>query len=393
MNSEDVVIVAAARTPIGRFGGVLADVPASQLGAHVIRALLAQTNIPAEDVSEVILGQVLTAGCGQNPARQAAMGAGLPEQVPAMTINKVCGAGQKSLHLASQAIRCGDAEIVIAGGQDSMSRAPHLLPRGGSAYGVGSVELRDSMVVDGLWDAFNDYHMGNTAENLVERYQIRREDQDAFALGSQQKAADAIAAGRIAEEIVPIEVRHGKATVRVTEDESPRPNLTIEKLANLKPAFKEGGTVTAGNSSGLNDGAAAVVVMARSRAERLGLEPMATIRAYGSGGVDPSVMGLGPVPASRNSLAKAGWSAQDLDLIELNEAFAAQSLAVIREMAWNPDRINVNGGAIALGHPLAASGCRIVVALAHEMARRDAKRGLASLCIGGGLGVSICLER
>ncbi|MGE4482842.1 acetyl-CoA C-acetyltransferase [Acidocella sp.] len=390
---DDIVIVAAKRTPVGRLGGALARESASSLGARVVRALLAETGVPAGEISEVIMGQVLTAGCGQNPARQAALGAGLPNEVGAMTINQVCGAGQKSLHLAAQAIRCGDAEIVIAGGQDSMSQAPYLLPRDRAPYGVGPMKVREAMTVDGLWDVFNDYHMGVTAENLVQNFQIRRDEQDEFALASQRKAADAIMAGRIDTEIVPVEVQHKREKFRVVEDESPRPDITIEKLSSLKPVFKEGGTVTAGNSSGLNDGAAAVMVMTRRRAEAYGLTPLAAIKAYATGGVDPSIMGLGPVPASRKCLSKAAWEAQDLDLIELNEAFAAQSLAVIREMDWDPTTINVNGGAIAFGHPLAASGCRIVVTLVHEMARRDAKRGLASMCIGGGMGVSICLER
>jgi acetyl-CoA C-acetyltransferase len=390
---EDVVIVAALRTAIGKFGGSIARVPASELGAQVIRALLAKTGLEPGQVSEVLMGQVLTAGVGQNPARQALIKAGLPDSVPGMTINKVCGSGLKATHLAAQAIRCGDAEIVIAGGQENMSASPHVLPGSRDGFRMGDAKLVDSMVVDGLWDAYNDYHMGVTAENVAKAHGVTRADQDAFAVASQNKAEAAQKAGRFKDEIVPVEIVTKKGTTVFDADEFIRHGATLEALASLKPAFSKEGTVTAGNASGLNDGAAAVVMMSARRAASLGLEPLARIRAYSSAGVDPKVMGMGPVPASQLCLKKAGWGASDLDLMEINEAFAAQAIAVNRAMGWDATRINVNGGAIALGHPIGASGCRILVTLLHEMRRRNAKHGLASLCIGGGMGVALAVER
>ena len=390
---EDVVIVAALRTAIGKFGGSIARVPASELGAQVIRALLAKTGLEPGQVSEVLMGQVLTAGVGQNPARQALIKAGLPDSVPGMTINKVCGSGLKATHLAAQAIRCGDAEIVIAGGQENMSASPHVLPGSRDGFRMGDAKLIDSMIIDGLWDAYNDYHMGVTAENVAKAHGVSRADQDAFAVASQNKAEAAQKAGRFKDEIVPVEIVTKKGTTVFDADEFIRYGATLEALAGLKPAFSKDGTVTAGNASGLNDGAAAVVMMSARRAASLGLEPLARIRAYSSAGVDPKVMGMGPVPASQLCLKKAGWSASDLDLMEINEAFAAQAIAVNRGMGWDATRINVNGGAIALGHPIGASGCRILVTLLHEMRRRNAKRGLASLCIGGGMGVALAVER
>ncbi len=391
--NDDIVIVDAVRTPIGRLCGALSSVSATVLGAHVIRALLDRTGVDPASVSEVIIGQALQAGCGQNPARQAAMNAGIPHGVPAMTINKVCGAGQKALHLAAQAIKCGDAEIVIAGGQDSMTRAPRLLNGSREGVKMGDIDLVDSMVVDGLWDAFNQVHMGDTAEEIARTRQISRDEQDEFAALSQRKAGEAIAAGRFDDEIVPIEVATRKGPVTFAVDEHPKPGVSRESLGKLSPVFDPQGTVTAGNASGLNDGAAIVMVMTAKRAAQLGLEPLARIASYASAGVDPMLMGLGPVPASQKSLEKAGWSAGDLDVMEINEAFAVQAIAVNREMGWDPARVNVNGGAIALGHPLAASGCRIVVTLAHQMKRQHATHGLAAMCIGGGLGVGLCLAR
>jgi acetyl-CoA C-acetyltransferase len=390
---NDVVIVAAARTPVGKFGGSLAKIPAAELGALVIGALLRQTGLRPEQVSEVILGQVLTAGCGQNPARQALIKAGLPDTVPGMTIGKVCGSGLKATHLAAQAIKCGDAEIVIAGGQENMSASPHALNGSRDGFRMGDAKLVDTMIVDGLWDAYNQYHMGTTAENVAARFGISRADQDAFAAASQQKAEAAQKAGRFVAEIVPINIPSKKETIRFDTDEFPKHGTTIETLAALRPAFAKEGTVTAGNASGINDGAAAVVMMSAQNAKALGLPPLARIAAYSSAGVDPKIMGMGPVPASTLCLRKAGWKAADLDLMEINEAFAAQAIAVNREMGWDASRINVNGGAIALGHPIGASGCRILVTLLHEMIRRNAKRGLASLCIGGGMGVAIAVER
>ena len=391
---QEVVIVAATRTAIGSFQGALASIPAPQLGAAVIRRLLAQTGLAASEVDEVILGQVLTAGSGQNPARQAAILAGLPHAVPAMTLNKVCGSGLKALHLGAQAIRCGDAEVIIAGGMENMSLAPYVLPGARTGLRMGHAKMVDTLISDGLWDAFNDYHMGITAENLVEKYAISREDQDAFAAKSQQKAVAAIEAGRFADEITPILIpqRKGEPLAFAT-DEQPRAGTTAESLSKLKPAFKKDGTVTAGNASSLNDGAAAVLLMSAAKAQALGLPVLATIAAYANAGVDPAIMGIGPVSATRRCLEKAGWALAELDLIEANEAFAAQALAVGQELGWDAAKVNVNGGAIALGHPIGASGCRVLVSLLHEMLKRDAKKGLATLCIGGGQGVALALER
>ncbi|WP_407295488.1 acetyl-CoA C-acetyltransferase [Stutzerimonas zhaodongensis] len=391
---QNVVIVAATRTAVGSFQGALANIPAVDLGAAVIRQLLQQTGIDAAQVDEVILGQVLTAGAGQNPARQAAMNAGLPNAVPAMTLNKVCGSGLKALHLAAQAIRCGDADVVIAGGMENMSLAPYVMPSARTGLRMGHGKLVDSMIQDGLWDAFNDYHMGITAENLVERYGITREAQDAFAASSQQKAVAAIEAGRLRDEITPIEIAQRKGEPLVFDiDEQPRAGTTAESLAKLKPAFKKDGSVTAGNASSLNDGAAAVLLMSAEKAKALGLPVMARIASYANAGVDPAIMGIGPVSATRRCLEKAGWTLDELDLIEANEAFAAQALSVGQELGWDAQKVNVNGGAIALGHPIGASGCRILVTLLHEMIRRDAQKGLATLCIGGGQGVALAIER
>ena len=391
---QDVVIVAATRTAIGSFQGALANVPAVDLGAAVIQRLLEQTGVAGEQVSEVILGHVLTAGAGQNTARQAAVKAGLPHGVPALTLNKVCGSGLKAVHLAVQAIRCGDAEVVIAGGMENMSLAPYLMPGARTGLRMGHAKVVDTMIQDGLWDAFNDYHMGITAENLVEKYQLSREEQDAFAAASQQKAAAAIEAGRFADEITPILIPQRKGEpLAFAVDEQPRAGTTAEALAKLKPAFKKDGSVTAGNASSLNDGAAAVLLMSAEKASALGLPVLARIAGYASAGVDPAIMGIGPVDATHRTLAKAGWDIQQLDLIEANEAFAAQALSVGKELAWDADKVNVNGGAIALGHPIGASGCRILVTLLHEMIRRDAHKGLATLCIGGGQGVALAVER
>ena len=391
---RDVVIAAARRTPIGAFGGSLASLSAAQLGAATIRQLLTDTGIDPQQVDEVILGQVLTAGAGQNPARQAALNGGLPESVPAMTINKVCGSGLKAVHMAVQAIRCGDAELVIAGGQESMSQAPHTLPKSRDGQRLGHWQMLDTMIHDGLWDAFNDYHMGQTAENIVEKYGISREEQDAFAAASQNKAEQAQAANRFADECFTVEIPQRKGDPKLVEqDEGPRAGVTADGLAKLRPAFKKDGTVTAGNASTLNDGAAAVIVCSAEKAQALGLEPLATIRAYANAGVDPTIMGTGPIPATRRCLERAGWHVDDLDLIEANEAFAAQAISVNRDLGWDTDKVNVNGGAIALGHPIGASGCRILVTLLHEMKRRDVHKGLATLCIGGGMGVALAVER
>jgi len=391
---QEVVIVAATRTAIGSFQGSLSALPAHELGAAVIRGLLQQTGLDPAKVDEVILGQTLTAGAGQNPARQASIAAGLPNSVPAMTVNKVCGSGLKALHLAAQAIRCGDADVIIAGGQESMSLAPYVMPGARTGLRMGHAKLIDSMIQDGLWDAFNDYHMGITAENLVEKYGISREEQDAFAAESQRKASEAIAAGRFQAEITPIEIPQRKGEpLRFDTDEQPRAGTTADSLGKLKPAFKKDGSVTAGNASTLNDGAAAVLLMSATKAEELGLPVLARIAAYANAGVDPAIMGIGPVSATRRCLEKAGWELDDLDLIEANEAFAAQALSVGKELDWNLDKVNVNGGAIALGHPIGASGCRVLVTLLHEMIRRDAKKGLATLCIGGGQGVALALQR
>jgi acetyl-CoA C-acetyltransferase len=391
---NEVVIVAATRTAIGSFQGSLSAIPATELGAAVIRRLLEQTGIDAAQVDEVILGQVLTAGSGQNPARQTAIKAGLPHTTPALTLNKVCGSGLKAVQLAVQAIRCGDAELVIAGGQENMSLAPYVLPKARTGLRLGHAQLQDSVIQDGLWDAFNDYHMGITAENLANQYSISREDQDAFAATSQQKAAAAIEAGYFEGEITPILIPQRKGEPLVFDtDEQPRPDSTLQALGNLKPAFQKNGSVTAGNSSTLNDGAAVLMLASAAKALALGLPVLARIKAYASAGVDPSIMGIGPVPATRLVLTKAGWSLDDLDLIEANEAFAAQSLAVGKELGWDMNKVNVNGGAIALGHPIGASGARILVSLVHELIRRDGKKGLATLCIGGGQGVSLVIER
>ncbi|PYC16176.1 acetyl-CoA C-acetyltransferase [Pseudomonas jessenii] len=391
---QDVVIVAATRTAIGSFQGSLASVSAVDLGAAVIRQLLEQTGLDGAQVDEVIMGQVLTAGAGQNPARQAAIKAGLPHAVPALTLNKVCGSGLKALHLGAQAIRCGDADVIIAGGQENMSLSNYVMPGARTGLRMGHAQIVDTMISDGLWDAFNDYHMGITAENLVDKYEISREQQDAFAAASQQKAAAAIEAGRFVDEITPILIPQRKGDpVAFKVDEQPRGDTTAESLAKLRPAFKKDGSVTAGNASSLNDGAAAVILMSAEKAKSLGLPVLAKIAAYANAGVDPAIMGIGPVSATRRCLDKAGWNIDQLDLIEANEAFAAQSLAVAKDLQWDLAKVNVNGGAIALGHPIGASGCRVLVTLLHEMIKRDAKKGLATLCIGGGQGVALALER
>ncbi len=390
---EEVVIVAAARTAVGKFGGSLSKIAASDMGAHVIKGLLAQTGVDPQLINEVILGQVLTAGCGQNPARQAVIKSGLPNMVPAFTVGKVCGSGLKATHLAAQAIRCGDANIIIAGGQENMSASPHVLNGSRDGFRMGDAKLVDTMIVDGLWDAYNHYHMGTTAENVAKKFDISRQAQDEFAVSSQNKAEAAQKAGRFKDEILPFEIVSKKGSTFFDTDEYIKAGVTLEALAGLRPAFSKEGTVTAGNASGLNDGAAAVMMMSASMAQQLGLKPLAKIKAYSSAGLDPSIMGMGPVPATQLCLKKAGWTHKDLDLMEINEAFAAQALAVNKEMGWDTSKINVNGGAIAIGHPIGASGCRILVSLIHEMIRRDAKRGLASLCIGGGMGVALAIER
>ncbi|MCU1444333.1 MAG: acetyl-CoA C-acetyltransferase [Cryobacterium sp.] len=390
---NDVVIVAAGRTAVGKFGGSLAKIAAADLGAHVIRHLLAKSGIAPDAISDVILGQVLTAGVGQNPARQAVIRAGLPDMVPGMTINMVCGSGLRATHLAAQAIKAGDAEIVIAGGQENMSASPHVLNNSRDGFRMGDAKLVDTMIVDGLWDAFNQYHMGTTAENIAKKYGVSREEQDAFAAASQNKAEAAQKAGKFKDEIIPLEIPQKKGSVVFDTDEFIKPGVTAEALASLRPAFAKDGTVTAGNASGLNDGAAAVIMMSARKADELGLTPLARIKANASAGVDPTIMGMGPVPATQLCLKKAGWTHQDLELMEINEAFAAQAIGVNKEMGWDTSRINVNGGAIAIGHPIGASGARILVTLIHEMIRRDAKRGLASLCIGGGMGVALAIER
>lgn len=391
---QDVVIIAAKRTAIGSFQGSLASISAVELGSTVIRALLSTSGVDAADIDEVIMGQVLSAGCGQNPARQSAINAGLPFSTSAMTLNKLCGSGLKAVHMAVQAIRCGDAEAVIAGGMESMSLAPYVLPKARTGLRMGHAELQDSLLKDGLIDAFNDYHMGITAENLADQYQLSRADQDAYALISQQRAVAAIKAGRFKSEIAPVPIPKRKGDPVLFEiDEQPRSATTADSLAGLRPAFKKEGSVTAGNASTLNDGAAAVLLMSAKRAEALGLPVLARIKGYASAGVDPAIMGIGPVPASKRCLAKAGWTLDQLDLIEANEAFAAQCLSVGKELQWDIDKVNVNGGAIALGHPIGASGCRVLVTLLHEMALRDAKKGLATLCIGGGQGVALAVER
>ena len=391
---RDVVIVAARRTAIGTFGGGLSSLSADQLGTAVIKALMEETGVAGDQINEVVLGQVLTAGVGQNPARQSAINAGIPASVPAMTINKVCGSGLKAVHMAVQAIRCGDAEMIIAGGQESMSQAPHVLPNSRNGQRMGNWSMVDTMIKDGLWDAFNDYHMGITAENIVEKYGISRDEQDEFAAASQQKAAAAREAGYFDGQIVPVSIPQRKGDpIVVDRDEGPRDGVTAEGLGKLRAAFKKDGTVTAGNASSLNDGAAAVMVCSAEKAKELGLTPIATIKAYANAGVDPTIMGTGPIPASQRCLKLAGWSTEDLDLVEANEAFAAQAISVNRDMGWDTGKVNVNGGAIALGHPIGASGCRILVSLLHEMVRRDVHKGLATLCIGGGMGVALAVER
>jgi acetyl-CoA C-acetyltransferase len=392
--SDQVVIVDACRTAIGAFGGSLAGVPATELGARVIAAILARTGVDPAQVDEVIMGQVLAAGAGQNPARQAALNAGLPVTVSALTINKVCGSGLKAVQLARQAILAGDAEVVIAGGQENMSAAPHVLPNSRNGTKMGDWKMKDTMLVDGLTDAFNGYHMGNTAENIAADFGISREDQDAFAAESQARAGRALENDVFADEIVPVEIPQRKGDpVVFARDEFPRAGTTAESLGKLRPSFEKEGSVTAGNASGLNDGAAVVMVMSAAKAAELGLEPLATVVACASAGVEPRIMGTGPIPASRRVLERAGWSVEDLDLVEANEAFAAQALSVNRDLGWDPAKVNVNGGAIALGHPIGASGARVLVSLLHEMKRRDAKKGLATLCIGGGLGVALAAER
>ncbi|MFN9726415.1 acetyl-CoA C-acetyltransferase [Acidovorax sp.] len=391
---EDIVIVSAARTAVGKFGGALAKVPATELGAVVIREAIARAGLSDAQVGEVIMGQVLTAGVGQNPARQASMKAGVAKETPALTINAVCGSGLKAVMLAAQAVAWGDSEIVIAGGQENMSLAPHVLNGSRDGQRMGDWKMVDSMIVDGLWDVYNQYHMGITAENVAKQYGISRDMQDALALGSQQKAAAAQDAGKFVDEIVGVSLPQKKGDpILFNTDEYLNRKTNAEALAGLRPAFDKAGSVTAGNASGLNDGAAAVVVMTARKAAALGLKPLARIAAFGTSGLDPATMGMGPVPASRKALERAGWKAADVDLFELNEAFAAQACAVNQELGIDPARVNVNGGAIAIGHPIGASGCRILVTLLHEMQRRDAKKGLAALCIGGGMGVSLALER
>jgi acetyl-CoA C-acetyltransferase len=390
---EDIFIVGASRTAIGKFGGTLAKTPASELGAIVIKDVLKRAGMRAEQVSEVIMGQVLTAGIGQNGARQAAIKAGIPYMVPAMTINKVCGSGLQAAMLGAQAIANGDSDIVVAGGQESMSLAPHAMMGSREGYRMGDAKLIDTMIVDGLWDVFNQYHMGVTAENVAKEYAVTREEQDEFAVKSQNKAEAAQKAGRFKDEIVTVEIASRKGPVMFADDEYPRHGATLETMKALKPAFDKNGSVTAGNASGINDGAAAVVLANAKKVKELGLKPMARIKAFASAGVDPKYMGMGPVPASKRCLSRAGWAPEDLDLMEINEAFAAQAIAVNRQMGWDTSKVNVNGGAIALGHPIGASGCRVLVTLLHEMQKRGAKKGLASLCIGGGMGVALAVER
>ncbi|MDP3088112.1 MAG: acetyl-CoA C-acetyltransferase [Methylotenera sp.] len=390
---ESVVIVAAKRTAVGKFGGAFNNVSAVDLGATVIRSLLEATGVTGDQVDEVVLGQVLTAGVGQNPARQSVIKAGLPKEVPAMTINMVCGSSLKAVMLGAQAIKSGDAEIVIAGGQESMSTSPHVLNGSRNGLRMGDGKLIDSMIVDGLWDVYNDYHMGVTAENVAKKYDISRQEQDEFACASQNKAEAAQKAGKFSDEIVPYTIKSKKGDTVVDADEYPRHGTTIEMLAGLRPAFDKEGTVTAGNASGINDGAAMVMLMSANKAKSLGLKPLATIKSYASTGIDPSIMGIGPISASKRCLEIAGWAVGDLDLLEINEAFAAQAIAVNKDMSWDTAKVNVNGGAIAIGHPIGASGARVLVSLLHEMQRRDAKKGLTSLCIGGGMGVALAVER
>lgn len=388
----DIVITSAVRTPIGAFSGSLSGLQASDLGEIVIKEALSRSQVEAADVSEVIMGQVLAAGAGQNPARQASIGAGVPKEVPAMTINQVCGSGLKAVALGASAIIAGDNSIVVAGGQESMSNSVHCTYlRSGTK--MGDTQLTDTMIKDGLWDAFNGYHMGTTAENIAEKWQLTRDAQDEFAAHSQQKAEKALAENRFKDEIVPVTIKVKREEKIFDKDEYPRAGATAESLGKLRPAFSKDGTVTAGNASGINDGAAAVVLMTADEAKKRGLKPLARIASWAQAGVDPAIMGTGPIPASRAALEKAGWTVDDLDLIEANEAFAAQSLAVCGDLGFDPDKVNVNGGAIALGHPIGASGCRVLVTLLHEMQRRDAKKGLTTLCIGGGMGIAMCVER
>ena len=391
---EDIVIVAATRTAVGKFGGSLAKIAAPELGAIVVKDLLARSGVPADQIGEVIMGQVLAAGSGQNPARQTVLKAGLDKQTPGLTINAVCGSGLKAVMLAAQAVATGDSEIVIAGGQENMSAAPHVLPNSRDGQRMGDWKLIDSMIVDGLWDVYNQYHMGITAENVAKKYGITREQQDALALASQTKAAAAQDAGRFKDEITAVTIPQKKGDPIVfAADEYVNRKTNAEALAGLRPAFDKAGGVTAGNASGINDGAAAVMVMTARKAAALGLTPMGRIASYATSGLDPAFMGMGPVPASTKALRRAGWTSADLDLLEINEAFAAQACAVNQEMGWDVSKVNVNGGAIAIGHPIGASGCRILVSLLHEMQRRDAKKGIASLCIGGGMGVALTIER
>lgn len=391
---RDVVIVAAGRTAVGTFGGSLSKIAASDLGATVIKGLIEKIDLDPAKVDEVIMGQVLTAGCGQNPARQATLNGGLPIGVPALTINKVCGSGLKAIQMATQAIRCGDADIIIAGGQENMSSSPHVVPNSRNGARMGDWKMVDTMIKDGLWDAFNDYHMGITTENIVEKYGFTREEQDAFAAASQNKAEAAVTGGRFKDEIIPVTIPQRKGDPIVFDtDEQPRFGCTAEALGKLRPAFKKDGSVTAGNASTINDGAAAVIVCSEEKAKELGLPVLARIKAYANSGIDPSIMGTGPITATQKALEKAGWSVDDLELVEANEAFAAQAMSVNKDLGWNTDIVNVNGGAIALGHPIGASGCRVFVSLVHEMNKRDAKKGLATLCIGGGMGTALAVER
>ena len=389
---SDVVIASAVRTPVGSFNGTLSSVAASYLGAVAIREAMKRAKVEGGDVDEAIMGQILTAGAGQNPARQAAVEAGIPVEKTAYQINQLCGSGLRSVALGFQAVQIGDASIVVAGGQESMSQAPHCANlRNGQK--MGDLQFIDTMIRDGLWDAFNGYHMGNTAENVAQKWQITREQQDAFAAASQSKAGSAMKEGRFKDEIVPVTIKGRRGDTVVDTDEYPKPDTTVEKLAALRPAFAKDGTVTAGNASGINDGAAATVLMTAKEAARRGITPLARIVSWATAGVDPAIMGTGPIPASRRALEKAGWKADDLDLIEANEAFAAQACAVNKDLRWDTSKVNVNGGAIALGHPIGASGTRVLVTLLHEMQRRDAKKGLATLCIGGGMGIALCVER
>ena len=392
MKDEEIVIVSAARTPVGSFNGALASVPAHTLGEVAIRAALERAGVDAADVDEVIMGQVLTAGQGQNPARQAAIGAGIPMEATAWGVNQVCGSGLRAIALAAQQIASGDSEVVVAGGQENMSMSPHVAHlRNGQK--MGSVEFIDVMIKDGLWDAFNGYHMGTTAENVARQWQITREDQDKFAVGSQNKAETAKKAGKFKDEIAPVTIKTRKGETVVSEDEYIREGAKIDDMVKLRPAFDKEGSVTAGNASGINDGAAALVLMSAGEAKKRGLKPLARIASWAQAGVDPKVMGSGPIPASRKALEKAGWKIGDLDLVEANEAFAAQALAVNKDLGWDAGKVNVNGGAIAIGHPIGASGARVLVTLLHEMQRSDAKKGLATLCIGGGMGIAMCVER